>query len=84
VFLISSNIAVSLICNFITKRGEDLHFNFDLASGFIAKEKHPSASAKPVINQGFNLRLRLVCFLCSQWPPPLLLEGGQQRQEKVL
>jgi len=54
VFLISSNIAISLICNFITKRGDVLHFNFDLASGFIAKEKHPSASAKPVINQRFN------------------------------
>jgi hypothetical protein len=60
VFLISSNIAISLICNLITKRGDVLHFNFDLALGIIAKEKHPSASAKPVINHRFNLLFKPV------------------------
>ena len=53
-FLISSNIVRSFLCNLIIKTGKTLHLVFNLASGRIPIEKHASASVNPVMNQGFK------------------------------
>jgi hypothetical protein len=55
VFLISSNNAISLICNLIINEGATLHFVFNLGLGVIEIEKHDSASENPEINPGFSL-----------------------------
>ena len=57
-FCIDSNNSKSFSWSLMIKTGKTLHLFFNLASGWIPIEKQPSASVKPVINQGFIIFLK--------------------------